>query len=171
MFALVDPSRTGSLDVGLLAFRQDPGDLGPCKPVEFGQLDEIVVGSAVAICGFAFGSTWLSKAPGVFRFGPVVHNGIISAVSPYDTVDERAITTFLTDLNSAKGMSGSPVFLPTTGEVIGLHYAGEVGTLGCAVPVDSQRLQGWIRAYECAFADGQQICQLPMTASGDLIES
>lgn len=171
IFALLDPSGSGSLDVGLLAFRQDPGDLGPCKPVEFGKLEDIVVGTTIAICGFPFGNKSLTNDFGFFRFGPVVHSGIISAVSPYDTVDERAMTTFLTDLNSADGMSGSPVFLPTTGEVIGLHYAGVVATMGSAIPVDSQRLQGWIRAFERAIADGQQIGQLTLTASGDLIES
>ncbi|MCH8226020.1 MAG: trypsin-like peptidase domain-containing protein, partial [Chloroflexi bacterium] len=165
--------RSGRLDVGLISFNHRPGELEQCTPVEFGELGDIVVGKAIAICGFPFGNVWLTEAPGVWRFGPVVHHGMISAVSPYDTAEIRDVTTFLTDLNSANGMSGSPVFLLDSGRVIGLHYAGEVGTLGCAVPVDDLRVEAWVRIYERAMKEEQPIGlgQITLTPSGDLPKS
>ena len=167
-FALTDPLGGGGLDVGLLSFT-DAGEMGPCKPVEFGSLDDIVVGNDVAICGYPFGNDSLKNhSVGIFRFGPTVHAGIISAISPYDTVDPRNITTFLTDVSTAGGMSGSPVFLPTNGQVIGIHYSGTVGMIGCAVPLDDRRVQSWICAYEQQLAEGSQVKNLTTTKSGDL---
>lgn len=165
IFAFVDPSGSGLLDVGLLSIRT--GTDAFSSPVELGNLEAVVTGAAVAICGYPLGDELLTKA-GLWRFGPVVHAGIISAVSPYDAAEPRSLTTFLTDINTAPGMSGSPVFLPDSGLVIGLHYAGVQGTLGCAVPVDGSRLTGWVAAFESALAKGGSPGTLKLTASGDI---
>jgi hypothetical protein len=166
IFALVDPSDSGRFDVGLLSIRPPSTEAVP-PPVEFGSLDAVVTGAAVAICGYPLGDELLVKA-GLWRFGPVVHAGIISAVSPYDAAGPRDLTTFLTDINTAPGMSGSPVFLPESGLVIGLHYAGVQGTLGCAIPVDASRLTGWVDAFEAVLAKGRSSGVLNISASGDI---
>ena len=122
---------SGALDVGLLSFNAKPGDLGPCKPVEFGDLSSIEVGKNIAMCGFPLGNDLLHNPKlGIDRFGPVVHNGMISALAPYDTADKRSIQIFLTDINTIGGLSGSPVFTSDNGRVIGLHFAG--GSQDCA---------------------------------------
>jgi len=166
MFALFDPSGSGSLDVGLLSIRRADDDALP-SPVALGNLDDVVTGAAVAICGYPLGDELLIRG-GLWRFGSVVHAGIISAVSPYDTVKSRSLTTFLTDVNTASGMSGSPVFLPDSGRVVGVHYAGVQGTLGCAVPVDDSRLTGWIRTFESALGKPNPWGSLKVTGGGDV---
>lgn len=173
VFALFDPSGEGRLDAGIIKFNFNPNeDVSDIVPIEFGELESISVGRDIALCGFPFGNKWLVDEPGIRRFGAIVHQGMISAVSPYDTVDPREITSFLTDLNSAKGMSGSPVFSPVDGKVFGLHYAGEVGTLGCAIPVDEERVSGWITCYKQAIADPTSgpmvIGTLRITGGGDI---
>jgi S1-C subfamily serine protease len=165
IFAFVDPSGSGALDVGLLSIRAGTDALP--SPVGLGNLDAVVTGAAVAICGYPLGDEILTKGS-LWRFGPVVHAGIISAVSPYDAVGPRSLTTFLTDINTAPGMSGSPVFLPDSGLVIGLHYAGVQGTLGCAVPVDDARLTCWVGAFESALAKGGSSGTLQVTTGGDI---
>jgi len=171
LFAFVHPAGGGELDVGLLSFVRKPGEMEECHPVEFDQLDSIVAGNDIAICGFPYGNQLLVNAQlGLHRVGSVVHQGIVSAVSPFDTVDKRLIATFLTDLNSAAGMSGSPVFLPSSGRVIGLHYAGAEGTLGYAIPLDQKRVEGWISFYNRVMDDPKVIHELKIRPGGDIVD-
>jgi len=166
-FALVDPTGGGALDVGLLSFVRNSGELEECQPVDFGELESIAAGNDIAICGFPDGNELLVNVRlGVYRFGPVVHQGIISAIAPYDEVDQRLITMFLTDLNSAKGMSGSPVFLPSNGRVIGLHYAGSRGTLGCALPIDQKKVGDWISIFNRVINGPQGLHELSILQGG-----
>ncbi|MEX2557652.1 MAG: serine protease [Actinomycetota bacterium] len=166
IFAL-NSGGTGPLDVGLLTVRLNPNDSEPVEPVKLGNLNSVRAGAEVALAGYPLGDELLT-GPSVTRFGPVVHAGIISAVAPYDTVDPRNITTFLTDINTAPGMSGSPVFFPDTGEVVGLHYAGVQGTLGCAVPVDELRVSSWISALEHAIQKKERFGTFAVTGGGDV---
>jgi S1-C subfamily serine protease len=166
IFAL-NPGVPGPLDVGLLTVRLSPSEWWPVEPVELGDLSSVVAGADVAIAGYPLGDELLT-GPSVTRFGPVVHAGIISAVAPYDTVDPRNITAFLTDINTAPGMSGSPVFIPETAQVVGLHYAGVQGTLGCAVPVDDARVVSWISALERAIAKQDPFGTVSVTGGGDV---
>ena len=166
MFALVDPSGAGALDVGLLTIGGWQGE-PPVSPAMLGNLEDVVAGADVAICGFPLGDEILIRG-GLWRFGPVVHAGIISAVSPYDAATPRNITSFLTDINTAGGMSGSPVFRSDTGRVVGLHFGGVQGTLGCAVPVDDARLSGWIQMFEAALAQGRIVGSATITGGGDI---
>ncbi len=171
LFAFVDPADGGTLDVGFLSFAHKPGEIGPYKPVEFGDLESVVVGNDVGVCGFPLGNKLLANPElGIHRFGPLIHRGMISAVSPYDTVDQRSIVTFLTDLNTAGGMSGSPVFLPDNGRVVGLHFAGTDGTLGCAVPIDEPRVRSWIDFYKRCSRDPKAMGSVMVKPGGDLEE-
>jgi S1-C subfamily serine protease len=170
ILAIVDPTGGGAIDAGLLQFdtsgETDAG-FDRCTPVVFGELREVVVGTDIAVCGFPLGNELLIGA-GLWRFGPVIHEGIISGVAPFDITDPRLLTAFVTDLNSAGGMSGSPVFTPIEGRVIGLHYAGAPGTVGCAVPIDQTRIDSWIRFYERVFVHGERPT-LTITGGGDIV--
>lgn len=171
LFAFVDPAGGGTPDVGFLAFSHKPGEIGPCRPVAFGDLSSVAVGNDIGVCGFPFGNDLLANPrQGIHRFGPLIHRGMISAISPYDTVDQRSIVTFLTDLNTAGGMSGSPVFLPDTGRVIGLHFAGTVGTLGCALPIDEARVRSWIDLYKRVLGNSKAMDGVIVKPGGDLEE-
>ena len=95
---------------------------------------------------------------------------MISGVAPFDVANSRNITVFLTDLNSAGGMSGSPVFTPEDGKVVGLHFAGVEGTVGCALPVDQVRVDGWVRFYERIFVRGEKPLFPKITGGGDIVD-
>jgi hypothetical protein len=173
MCAIVPPGERGDLDVGLFSFVRKR-EMEECKPAEFGELTDIMVGNDIAICGFPLGNEiMVNPKLGIFRFGPVIQQGIISAISPFDTGDSRSNTTFLTDLNSAAGMSGSPVFLPATGRVIGLHYCGKPGTLGIAIPIDQRRVESWISYYNNIWSNNVDKDQFVATAhvapGGDIV--
>jgi S1-C subfamily serine protease len=170
MFALIDPAGSDTLDVGMLTIDQ----MKDVAPAELGSLDDVVTGTDVAICGYPLGDELLIKN-GLFRFGPVVHAGIISAVAPYDIEKPRSLTAFLTNISTAPGMSGSPVFLADTGRVVGLHYAGVEGVLGCEVPVDEDRVVGWIRTFEEGLVKWKEkgdrdplLARLRVTGGGDV---
>jgi Trypsin-like peptidase domain len=145
IFAFVVPPGSSRLDVGILSLnRGDDLDEAHCPLVDFADLSAIAVGVDIGICGFPLGDAVTSQARGGSRFGPVIHHGIISGLGPFDVSEPRRIITFLTDVNTAGGLSGSPVFLPETGKVLGLHFAGAEGTLGYAIPIDQLRVQKWI---------------------------
>jgi hypothetical protein len=114
-------------------------------PVGFGALSSVSVGRPVAICGYLQGNDLLDLTQfDIQRFGPVFHQGFISALAPHDAANPRQVISFLTDIRSGGGFSGSPVFLPDNGSVIGLHFAGVAGLAGIALPVDEERVAGWI---------------------------
>jgi S1-C subfamily serine protease len=149
--------------------RQEDADFSKAVSAEFGQLSSIKVGADIGVCGFPLGNTVLLPVAGLQRFGPVIHHGIISGIAPFDVSDPRGITSFLTDLNSARGLSGSPVFAGTDGKVIGLHFSGHEGTMGCALPVDKQRVDGWVDFYERIFRRGENPGFPTMSGGGDIV--
>jgi len=171
IFAFFDPSGAGGVDAGLLEFgRKKEDGFDSCVPVEFGDLTTIAVGADIAVCGFPLGNELL-VGPTVCRFGPVLHHGIVSGVAPFEEANPRNLTSFLTDINTAGGMSGSPVFTPDDGKVVGLHFAGVQGTLGFALPVDQQRVGGWVRFYERIFVHHEKPSSLMVTGGGDIAET
>lgn len=169
-FAFIDPSGADGIDAGLLELRREKKEnFDICVPVEFGDLTAIAVGAEIAVCGFPLGNALL-VGPGIWRFGPVLHHGIVSGVAPFEAADPRHLTGFLTDINTAGGMSGSPVFMPCDGKVVGLHFAGVEGTLGFALPVDQHRVDGWVRFYERIFVHNEKPGSLQITGGGDIVE-
>ena len=172
IFALVDP-HGGRLDVGLLTLNRNQNEMKECKPVEFEELSSIRIGVEIALSGFPFGNKILNNSEfGILRSGPVIHKGIISGIAPHDNTGPRDITMFLSDLNSAPGMSGAPVFFPGNGKVIGLFYAGIPGTLGQAIPIDKKRVDGWITIFN-EFLEGslpEKTVKIDLSISGDVID-
>jgi hypothetical protein len=169
VFAFVEPSGGDRLDAGILAFnRSDDFAESHCPPVQFAELSSIAVGVEIGICGFPLGNAVTSRAPAVTRFGPLIHEGIISGLAPFDVRNPRGIITFLTDLNTAGGMSGSPVFLRSDGNVLGLHFAGAAGTLGCAIPIDRARVEQWIAFYEKVAIRNEPVSSITITGGGDI---
>jgi len=148
-FEFNDSTGRGVLDVGIIELKPDHNlNEFNIDPVKFDQLNQIKVGQEIAICGYPYGNEILFDDRGLSRFGPVIHHGIISALSPFDSVESRKTTTFLTDVNTAEGMSGSPVFLARNGKVIGLHYSGIQGKLGIAIPIDQERIDNWVGVFQ-----------------------
>jgi S1-C subfamily serine protease len=173
VFAFIDPSGRGAIDAGFVEFNGSDEDSGfnCCVAVQFGDLSEIIIGADVGVCGYPLGDELLINGPGFWRSGPVVHAGIISGVAPFETTNPREITAVLTDLNSAPGMSGAPMFTPKDGKVVGLHYAGYQGTVGFALPVDQTRVDGWLEFYERIFVKGEKPPFPKITRSGDIAKA
>jgi len=78
-------------------------------------------GLEVATAGFPMGTDTL-MAPGyLHQLTPTLQRGVISAVLPFECQTPHAL---MINVMTQGGASGSPVFLPDSGEVIGVLYAG-----------------------------------------------
>jgi S1-C subfamily serine protease len=84
-------------------------------------LRHIKEGREIATAGFPMGSDTLTAPGYLHQLTPTLQNGIISAVLPYPCEKPHAI---MINVMVQGGASGSPVFLPETGDVIGILYAG-----------------------------------------------
>jgi len=136
-------------DVGLLHV---PGlaSLGE-RTVKFGIPEKLNLGEGLAILGYADGSILHQPSYGkvfdedLYRFGPVLQQGYLSAIAP--AFGCGVVTRLLLDIRTTNGLSGSPVFSPNTGEVIGIHFASNKTTTAFAVPLDTVRIQAYINNF------------------------
>jgi S1-C subfamily serine protease len=78
-------------------------------------------GKDIATAGYPLGTELLTAPSYVHQITPTLRKGIISAVLPFPCEAPHA---FMIDVMTQGGSSGSPVFIPETGKVIGLLYAG-----------------------------------------------
>jgi hypothetical protein len=86
-----------------------------------GNTDKLMEGVEVGTIGYPMGTDAL-RAPGwVHQFGPFLQRGIISAILPARC---NAPHSFVINLLSLGGASGSPVFLADSGHVIGILNSG-----------------------------------------------
>jgi hypothetical protein len=126
--------------IGYNAYDDDP-KYAKNEPLTFETELDIAVGQPIACVGFPFGSGMLSRGSEggdlrFYRFGPVLQQGYISAIAPYD--QGLMVERILLDVRTSPGMSGSPVFDSGTGSVIGIHDAGREATTAFAIPLDRQ---------------------------------
>ncbi len=90
-----------------------------------GDTEKLVEGLEVGTIGYPMGTDAL-RAPGwVHQFGPFLQRGIVSAILP---IRCKAPHSFVINLLSLGGASGSPVFLAESGHVIGILNSGLVET-------------------------------------------
>jgi hypothetical protein len=100
----------------------------------------------VAICGYPYGTAMLKRDTKIYRWGPVIQQGSISAISPFDgAVNPDEI---LLDIRTADGMSGAPIFRPSSGEVIGIHYAGWEATTALGLPLTQSNVDNWLVLFD-----------------------
>ncbi len=78
-------------------------------------------GLEVATAGFPMGTDALAAPGWLHQITPTLQRGIISAVLPFTCPSPHAFTI---NVMTQGGASGSPVFLPRTGNAIGVLYAG-----------------------------------------------
>jgi len=84
-------------------------------------LRHIKEGREISTAGFPMGTETL-MAPGyLHQLTPTLQSGVISAVLPFSCKAPHAI---MINIMVQGGASGSPVFLPETGDVIGVLYGG-----------------------------------------------
>ena len=138
MGMIIEPK---SVDVGLVSFRATQEDpIRTLSPVAVPSYFSGEVGEPIAVYGYAFGENLLKREYGeherTYRFGPILQHGYISAISPFEHAP--AADRLLLDVRTARGMSGSPVFHPTTGSVLAVHSSGMEDTVAFAIPISSQ---------------------------------
>jgi hypothetical protein len=94
-----------------------------------------MAGMAIATAGFPLGSNPLLVYGNVNQLTPTLRHGIVSGVFPFDVPYAHGFTI---DVMSQGGASGSPVFDPESGDVLGVIHAGFPGTnISLVVP-------GWL---------------------------
>jgi len=85
-----------------------------------GDSSRVREGDEIAICGFPLGLT-LPQDEHVHQMTPIIQKGIVAAILPWS--GESNPHAFQLDIQINPGSSGSPVFRPDTGEVVGVVFA------------------------------------------------
>jgi len=78
-------------------------------------------GVPVATAGFPLGTDVMLVHGGVTQLTPLLRHGIISSVFPFQAPVPCGFTI---DVMQQRGSSGSPIFLPENGRVVGILHAG-----------------------------------------------
>jgi hypothetical protein len=123
------------------------------------------IGDAVGILGYPFGSGGMVRPADpkrVYRVGPVLQQGYISAIAPFGQCAQ--IERILLDVRTAKGMSGAAVIDATTGAAIGVHtsgYESEPATLAFAEPFTSSVLDALDAALDTPRRDREERRDIP----------
>ena len=135
-----------AVDIGFVEFKivyeehfEDIHPLDISNDFDFSLTEEI------AVCGYPYGTAMLKKRNQLYRWGPVIQQGAISGISPFDGATNP--DEILLDVRTAGGMSGAPIFKPLTGEVIGIHYAGWEATTALGLPLKNQMVDLWLDEY------------------------
>ncbi|WP_083761443.1 S1 family peptidase [Nitrosococcus halophilus] len=99
----------------------------PLPPMSLGNTSQVREGESIAFTGFPIGA--------VLGLHPVTHRGIVSAITPIATAGrtsqdlnpqriqhlrQRSFKVFQLDATAYPGNSGSPVYDPDTGQVLGV---------------------------------------------------
>lgn len=81
---------------------------------------QVSEGMTIATAGFPLGSELLTAPGWLHQLTPTLQQGIVSAVQPFEAPKPHG---FSLNIMIQAGASGSPVFIPETGAVIGVVYA------------------------------------------------
>ncbi len=143
------------IDVGFIEFAiMHPEHFEDIAPLNVDDAFGVEISEHVGVFGYPHGSA-LSEKDGRLRWGPVLQQGWVSGVSPYEgagSVDE-----ILLDVRAEHGMSGSPIFRPSSGSVVGILQSGirtkpadeRFGTTTAfGQPVDRKILSNWLAGYD-----------------------
>jgi hypothetical protein len=135
------------LDVGFLEFKVvTEAHFRDISPLDIVSSFDLHVSEEIAVCGYPYGTSMLKKNSKVYRWGPVIQRGFISAISPFDTATEP--DEILLDVRTAGGMSGAPIFRPSNGEVIGIHHSVWEATTALGLPLTKQNVDAWLNLYD-----------------------
>lgn len=135
------------LDVGFLEFQRKPAQqFKNIYPLVVSKDWNLRVTAEICVCGYPYGNAMLEKDGRVYRWGPVIQQGHISALSPFDT--QEIPNEILLDVRTAGGMSGAPIFRPDSGEVVGIHHSGIEATTAFGLPLTKSIINSWLTKYD-----------------------
>jgi V8-like Glu-specific endopeptidase len=118
-----NPNRVpnSTLDVAFIQIQREPAQHFVDIPsLEIQESWDAHVMEKVYAIGYAHGNMLQERESELYRVGPVVQQGYISAVAPFEQASRP--TEILLDLQAAHAMSGSPIILERTQQVIGVLY-------------------------------------------------
>lgn len=78
-------------------------------------------GMELATAGFPMGRETFTAPGYLHQIGPTLQTGVLSALLPFPNTRPHA---FILDILSLGGQSGSPIFHPDTGDILGILYGG-----------------------------------------------
>lgn len=142
-----------NFDVGFIQFQRAPEEhFQGIEPLTFDESYSLRVTQEIAVCGYPYGEAMLQRGGTVYRWGPVVQSGHISAVSPFDGVPEPFLPTeLLLDVRIAGGMSGGPVVRPGDGSVVGIIHSMWESTTALGLPLTKAVVDQWLVQAPAAF--------------------
>ncbi len=141
-------------DIGFVEFAVIyPHHFEGIEPLRIAKSPDYRVTEEIAVCGYPYGTEMLKRGTKVYRWGPVIQQGSISAVSPFDT--SSSPDEILLDVRTARGMSGGPIFRPSSGEVVGIHYSGREATTAFGLPLTESQVAGWLEVYDQQLGESQ----------------
>ncbi len=139
-------------DIALLDYLAPPGAFAvPAVPIDFIEPFAVAVGQPVATAGYAFSAAaldWDSDAgkPYLYRVGPLVQQGFVSAISPYET--SRKVDRLFLDLRSSPAMNGAPVVDLGTGLVIAVLFDTLERVSALAAPLDRPAVRSLLASHD-----------------------
>ena len=137
-------------DFGFIEFQRRPEEhFARIRPLMCDKEYTVQVSEPIAVCGYPYGEAMLQRSGKVYRWGPVVQRGHVSAVSPFDRVTgDRIPDEVLLDVRIAGGMSGAPIFRPSDGCVIGIVHSSWEATTALGLPLTRPVLDEWLAHYD-----------------------
>jgi len=134
-------------DIGLVEFVPPPvAGFDAVQPLPFQDEMRFDIGEPIAICGYAYGHEVLQNEGKVYRWGPVLQQGYVSALSPFENTNRPS--ELLLDTRVAPGMSGAGIVRPADGTVIGILHSMLESTLAIALPLNSSRLEALTKSHD-----------------------
>jgi hypothetical protein len=135
------------LDVGFVDFQREPeSQLVGIESLKIHHQWDMEVSEPIGVCGYPYGHFMLQRDGRVYRWGPVVQQGYVSAVSPFDT--SAIPDEVLLDIRIAEGMSGAPIFRPQDGRAVGIVHSAWQATTALGLPLTESTVNAWLSAYD-----------------------
>jgi hypothetical protein len=114
----------------------------------------IRTGDAVAVIGYPFGTAALvdqnaEGGPRLYRFGPVIQRGFVSAIAPMG--HGARVDRLLLDVRTTSAMSGGAVLALASSRIVGVHTGGfetDPATLAFAAPLNSSIVEVLLRQVD-----------------------
>lgn len=159
-----DQWHVGFASIGKLGFLTDQAlDVGFCDfsitgspfvdrvlPPKLRTDEHLEIGHPVFVVGYPYGHLMLHRDNKVYRWGPVIQTGIISALSPFDSAKEP--DEILLDVRAAGGMSGAPIYSAVHEKVIGILHSVWEATTALALPLRQDAVERWLAEYDKGFS-------------------
>lgn len=140
-------AKLDTVDIGFVEFQVIHEEhFEGIAPLALAQKYDFKLTEEVAICGYPYGTDMLKHGARIYRWGPVIQQGSISAISPFDGA--ASPDELLLDVRTAGGMSGAPIFRPSSGDVVGIHYAGWEATTALGLPLTQSAVDEWLALFD-----------------------